>query len=171
MRIWFISSICFVAVVLSVFAIALRQQALEARSLVSIVSRPVPEFVAASLDGQKTLSDRTLKGPIIVNFFASWCGPCLREHPFLMGLKRQGVPVIGISLRDKKPRLEAWLKQHGNPYDFIGFDPKGITAESWKVSGLPETFIVDRKNMIRFHQLGPINADTVARFMSSVFKK
>ena len=102
------------------------------------------------------VADLDAPGVKLVNFFASWCGPCRAEHPILMDLAAEGVPVIGINYKDKSADAARWLKELGNPYAAIGHDEPGRVGIEWGVYGVPETFVVDRDGRIRFKQVGPI---------------
>ena len=125
-----------------------------------IINQKVPEFSLAPIEGSaKGFSNLDLENQIsLVNIFGSWCVSCRIEHPFLMDLKERNiVPIYGIDWRepDRKsgPR---WLKRYGNPYTIIGDDPKSKGAISFGITGAPETFIVDKKGVIRFKHMGPI---------------
>lgn len=130
----------------------------------NLIGKPAPAFVLASLPGLgKGFTRKDLQGQVtVVNFFASWCTPCLIEHPFLMKLRsRPGIRLVGINYKDKPAAAVAWLKQHGNPYTRIGVDREGRTGIDWGLSGVPETFVVDRRGIIRFQHIGPLTATVI----------
>jgi len=106
----------------------------------------VPGFKAADLKGKVSL----------VNVWASWCPPCRLEHPVLMTLAGQGVPIYGINYKDKPEDAIRFLSQLGNPFKQIGVDNTGRTAIDWGVYGYPETFIVDASGHIRYRHVGQI---------------
>ncbi|MGF1611843.1 MAG: DsbE family thiol:disulfide interchange protein [Kiloniellales bacterium] len=108
----------------------------------------IPGLSSADLaDGQVTL----------VNFFASWCVPCRAEHPLLMQLAAGGtLRLVGINYKDAPADASKWLDELGNPYDRIGADRDGRAGIDWGVSGVPETFIVDRQGVIRHQHIGPV---------------
>ncbi|HUS95494.1 MAG TPA: DsbE family thiol:disulfide interchange protein [Hyphomicrobiaceae bacterium] len=94
----------------------------------------------------------------VVNFFASWCVPCVQEHPFLVALaQRGGVRVVGINYKDPPPGGSRFLGRYGNPYERVGTDAAGRGAIEWGVYGMPETFVVDGKGRIVFKHVGPID--------------
>ena len=105
-------------------------------------------------------SDDLKTGTItLVNAFASWCLPCLAEHPILTELaKRNGIRLYGINYKDKPEDAAAWLRTHGNPYARIGTDASGRVSIDWGVYGVPETHIVDGEGRIRYRHIGPIDA-------------
>ncbi len=84
----------------------------------------------------------------IVNVWASWCGTCKMEHGFLLDLKKQGIPIVGLNYRDKSQAATQYLAQTGNPYKSIIYDPKGVLALDLGVVGTPETYLVDREGNI-----------------------
>jgi cytochrome c biogenesis protein CcmG/thiol:disulfide interchange protein DsbE len=130
----------------------------------NLVGKPAPEFSLPALPGQVAgLSRKDLSGKVtVVNFFASWCAPCLIEHPFLMTLRnRPGIRLVGINYKDKPKDAVAWLKRHGNPYARIGADVSGRVGIDWGLSGVPETFIVDRAGIVRFQHIGPLTPDVI----------
>ena len=110
-------------------------------------------------DGRVTLDD--FEGtPTVVNFFASWCIPCLAEHPLITALSRDSdIQVVGINYKNKPADAITWLERHGDPYARIGADTTGRVAIDWGVYGMPESFILDRNGRIRFKQVGPITPE------------
>jgi cytochrome c biogenesis protein CcmG/thiol:disulfide interchange protein DsbE len=129
------------------------------KSLPSVLLRqPAPRF---SLDG---FSDKDLRqGDVsIVNFFASWCLPCAAEQPLLEGLAQQeNIAIYGIAYKDKKEKIDAWLKENGNPFRVVAHDTTGRVAIDWGVYGVPETFIVDGKGTVLFRQPGPLTKEVI----------
>ena len=116
-------------------------------ALPAVAGLPVPGFDTARLAGQVT----------VVNVFASWCIPCRDEHPVLEALKQQtGVALYGINQKDAAENAAAFLRELGNPYDAVGADSDGRTSIDWGVYGVPETFVVDTKGIIRFKHTGPL---------------
>lgn len=107
--------------------------------------------------------DLLRKGEVtVVNFWASWCGPCIEEHPLLTELART-VPVVGVNYKDAATNARRFLSRHGNPFAAIGADTTGRTAIEWGVYGMPETFIIDRAGRIAYKHVGPISRDALNR--------
>jgi cytochrome c biogenesis protein CcmG/thiol:disulfide interchange protein DsbE len=100
--------------------------------------------------------------PRVVNFFASWCVPCIAEMPLLQELKRQGVGVDGIAVRDRPEDIAAFLKANGDPYGAIGTDPDSNVQIQFGSSGIPETFIVDPYGTVRYQHIGPLEPKDIA---------
>ena len=98
----------------------------------------------------------------VVNFWSSWCIPCVEEHPVLVRLKEKtGVRVFGINYKDQPAAARRFLGRYGNPFVAVGVDGNGRTAIEWGVYGMPETFIVDGKGQITYRHVGPITAEVL----------
>jgi len=131
-----------------------------------LVGKPAPAIslppIADNIPGG--FSSEDLKGEVtIVNVFASWCVPCLAEHPLITKLAADGVRVYGINHRDKAADAATWLRRHGNPYNAIGFDADARASLEWGVTGVPETFIIDPNGIIAYKHAGPITPDVLER--------
>lgn len=123
---------------------------------------PVPGFSTASLQGQVT----------VVNVFGSWCAPCRQEHPFIMQLAADDrFAVFGINHTDQEAAAIRFLRDLGNPYDAVGFDPNQRVSIDWGVYGVPETFLVDRNGVIRHKIIGPINANRLQNEVMPVLEE
>lgn len=99
------------------------------------------------------------RGPMVVNFFASWCLPCAAEQPVLERMAREGVRVYGIAYKDKEEAVAAWLEKHGDPYAAMTHDPEGRAAVEWGITGVPETFVVGRDGKIVYKYAGPLTME------------
>jgi cytochrome c biogenesis protein CcmG/thiol:disulfide interchange protein DsbE len=136
-----------------------------------MIGKPVPEFAsAAALPGQPMLWSANLADgrPKLVNFFASWCVPCIGEAPVLTMLKQQGVPIVGIAVRDRPADLRQFLSDNGNPFERIGSDPQSKLQLAFGSAGVPETFVVDGKGIIQSQHIGPIEPDDVPGLVQAV---
>ena len=130
-----------------------------------LVGKPAPSFaLPAMLPGRPGLSSADLagNGPRLINIFASWCVPCIGEAPLLMELRRQGVAIDAIAVRDRPEAVARFLAEHGDPYRRIGADVDSRVQLALGSSGVPETFIVDSAGVIRFQHVGPIEAADLA---------
>ena len=129
-----------------------------------LVGKPVPEFVLASaVPGKAGLTSAELAAgqPRLVNVFASWCVPCIAEAPLLIELKRQGVAIDAIAIRDRPEDVAAFLARHGDPFERVGADPESRVQLALGSSGVPESFIVDGRGIIRYQHMGPIEPGDV----------
>lgn len=124
-----------------------------------LIGQAVPEFALPSaLPGKAGLTSKDLATgqPRMVNVFASWCVPCIAEAPLLGELKRQGVAIDAIAIRDKPEDVAAFLVRHGDPFGRIGSDLESKVQLALGSSGVPESFIVDGRGIIRYQHMGPI---------------
>jgi cytochrome c biogenesis protein CcmG/thiol:disulfide interchange protein DsbE len=132
----------------------------------AIEGKLAPSFdLPPALDGTPGLSSADLKGQVtIVNFFASWCAPCHEEHPVLMQLaQRTGVAVVGIDYKDKRQAIADWFGRDGNPFSRVGFDQSGRVFIDWGLSGVPETFVVDKSGNVVWRYQGALNDVVIAK--------
>jgi cytochrome c biogenesis protein CcmG/thiol:disulfide interchange protein DsbE len=129
----------------------------------ALLGRPAPQLALPPLDartlGLEPADYRARDGVTLVNLFASWCIPCREEAPALAALARDhGVRLIGIAYKDKPDAARAFLDEYGNPFARVGLDADGRAGIEWGISGVPETFIVDRHGIVR-GRFGPLTAE------------
>jgi cytochrome c biogenesis protein CcmG/thiol:disulfide interchange protein DsbE len=141
-----------------------------------LVGKNAPPFVLPPLEGSDrpgfAAADlRDLPGPILVNFWASWCVPCIIEHPQLMRLSRDGVPVLGVNYKDKATDAATFLTRHGNPFAKLGQDAPGRVAIDWGVYGVPETYLLDRKGIVRWRWPGPVTQEVLDQDIRPLLKR
>lgn len=135
-----------------------------------LIGKPAPAFDLPTLEGSR-LALATLQGrPVLVNFWASWCTPCLQEHPLLMELSRSGVPIVGINYKDDPETAKQWLAHHGNPFATIAQDRDGHVGLDWGVYGVPESFVLDAQGVIRFKQIGPMTREAWHTDMAALLR-
>ena len=131
----------------------------------ALAGRPAPSVAAATALGDApTPTDAALRaGEVtLVNFWASWCGPCRVEHPFLSELSEDGVRVVGINYKDAPDQALGFLAELGDPYTAIGADAAGRIGLDWGIYGVPETFVVDGDGTILMRHPGPLTPDVIA---------
>jgi cytochrome c biogenesis protein CcmG/thiol:disulfide interchange protein DsbE len=133
--------------------------------------KPVPVFaLPAALPTKPGLSSADLGTgePRLVNVFASWCVPCITEVKVLQQLEKRGVTIDGIAIRDRPEDLAEFLATNGDPYERIGSDAQSKVQISLGSSGVPESFIVDGKGIIRYQHIGPIEAADVPMILAKL---
>lgn len=133
--------------------------------------KPVPIFtLPAALPTKPGLgsADLATGRPHLVNVFASWCVPCVTEVKILDQLKSRGVMVEGIAIRDRPKDLADFLQRNGDPYDRIGADAESRVQIALGSSGVPESFIVDGKGVVRYQHIGPIDSRDVPMIMTKL---
>ena len=125
----------------------------------ALLNKNIPKFETESLLKEEKFvsSDVFGKEITLVNFFATWCKPCRDEHKYIKRFANQGkIKVIGINYKDNSQNAIEWLKELGNPYSDVAVDKKGRIAIDWGVYGIPETFIINSKGIIKYRQPGPV---------------
>ena len=134
-----------------------------------LLNKPIPEINLDSLKNEKLNESDFKKEILLVNFFASWCVPCIVEHDFLFELKKQKpIKIYGINYKDDIKNLEIWLEKLGNPYSKIGIDETGITGINWGVNGIPESFLIDKNGIIRHKINGVIDENQIKILLSKI---
>ncbi|GAA3887522.1 DsbE family thiol:disulfide interchange protein [Sphingomonas limnosediminicola] len=133
--------------------------------------KPVPAFdLAAALPTKPTISSAELATgkPRLLNIFASWCVPCVSEVKVLQALRADGVAIDGIAIRDRSQDVADFLARNGDPYERIGSDPQSLVQISLGSSGVPESFVIDGKGIIRYQHIGPIKTSDMALILTKL---
>ena len=137
----------------------------------AMIGKPLPSFALDAIaPGKPGLSTANFAEgqPRLLNVFASWCLPCIAEAPVLMKLKRMGVPIDAIAIRDNPQAVQAFLKRNGDPYDRIGDDRVSAVQLALGSSGVPETFVVDGKGRIVLQHVGDIREDHIPEILAAL---
>ncbi len=138
-----------------------------------LVGKPLPAFeLPAGAEGKPGLATRDFADgqPRLLNVFASWCVPCVAEAPVLMELKRRGVKIDAVAIRDRPEDIAAFLARNGDPYERIGSDTGSRVQLALGSSGVPETFVIDGRGVIRHQHIGDIRADNVDEILAELEK-
>ncbi len=135
-----------------------------------MIGKPLPAFaLPAAASTRPALGKADFAGkPRLMNVFASWCVPCIAEVPVLVALTQQGVTVEGIALRDKRADVDVFLARHGNPYRAIGLDVDSSVQLAIGSSGVPETFVIDSKGIIRHQHIGAIGPQDIPEILQKL---
>ncbi len=127
-----------------------------------LVGKPVPDFTLSRLkDPNLTFSQENLNGRVsLLNVWATWCVSCRAEHEILLALANSGkVDIYGLNYKDKRDDALRWLQVLGDPYVANAFDGEGRVGIDWGVYGTPESFLIDKKGVIRHKVIGPITVE------------
>ena len=124
------------------------------------INKPAPDFSLQKLANMsEQFSNKDMLGKVwLLNVWASWCVACRQEHPLLVQMARRGdVPIYGLNYKDAPTQARQWLKQHGDPYVLSAVDYQGNVGIDYGVYGVPETFVIDKRGIIRHKVIGPIS--------------
>ncbi len=158
-----IPGILFLIIICFLFFVTFNKGTRE--SGVELIGKKAPALVTNSIAAYTSVpsSDIAFKHRYtLVNFFASWCTPCLAEHAFLKELAQQkDITIVGIAWRDSEKNITKMLKEHGNPYDYVGIDNMDATASQYGVKGLPESYLINPEGMIIEMHQGPLVPETI----------
>lgn len=136
-----------------------------------LIGKPLPEFALpqGTIDRPGLTSADFKKGePRLLNIFASWCVPCIAEAPQLLQLAQAGVKIDAIAIRDRPEDIANFLQRWGDPYARVGSDATSSVQIALGSSGVPETFVVDGKGIIRHQHIGEIRPEDVPALMAAL---
>lgn len=136
------------------------------------IDKPAPAFSLPKFEQpDQMISNADFKGkPWMLNVFASWCVTCLQEHPQITQLA-QHITLVGLNKEDKTHEARRWLYQHGNPYHTIVVDADGKASIDWGVYAVPETFIIDKKGVVRYKRIGAVTPEDMADTILPLIEK
>ena len=139
----------------------------------ALIGKPVPSFVLPGQGEGPGFGSAELAAsgrPVLLNFFASWCVPCVAEAPVLLALQRSGQQLFGIAYKDKPEATEAFLRQHGNPYMRVGRDALGTVAIDFGLYGVPETYLIDPAGIVRGRWAGGLTTQILRQELLPMLK-
>ncbi len=136
------------------------------------VSRPTPDIVLATLDGGEINVSQQQGKVVLVNFWGTWCDPCIRETPALQAAyaryRDEGLLIVGVNVTSSELKqgktledVQAFVDKFGVEYP-IALDLEGEASQAFRVLPLPTSFFIDAQGLIRFVRVGEINADEIA---------
>jgi cytochrome c biogenesis protein CcmG/thiol:disulfide interchange protein DsbE len=139
------------ALLVAVFAVALKRAPEKSTVPSALIDKPAPGFELPDLlnpGGTVRSADYTGQW-VLINMWATWCPPCLTEHPVLVDISRQGkVTLLGVNYKDDDDKARQWLAELGNPYAAVAVDKEAATAINYGVYGAPESFLVNPQGLI-----------------------
>jgi cytochrome c biogenesis protein CcmG, thiol:disulfide interchange protein DsbE len=138
-----------------------------------LIGKPAPAFELPLLHAPaKTFSRQEMLGKVwVLNVWASWCPPCLVEHPVVTALAQSGIaPVVGLNYKDARKDALPWLQRHGDPYQLSVFDADGRIGIEYGVYGVPETYVIDRGGLIRYKHIGPLTPEIARDKLAPLIK-
>jgi cytochrome c biogenesis protein CcmG/thiol:disulfide interchange protein DsbE len=128
-----------------------------------LVGRAAPDFALSTLDGRAVTLAGLRGRPVVLNFWASWCIPCLDEHPLLLQAARalgERVTFLGVVYEDSDEQARAFLARQGQAYPSL-VDPGSRTAIAYGIFGVPETYFIDAEGRIAAKHVGPLDAGSL----------
>lgn len=137
----------------------------------AMIGKPLPQFSLRAATADRpglSFADMADGQPKLLNVFASWCVPCAAEAPQLAELRASGVEVVGVAIRDRPDELRAFLQRNGNPFTRIGADDVSSIQFAIGSSGVPESFVIDGKGIIRYQHIGDIRPEQVEMIVQKV---
>ncbi len=159
-------------IILGVFYLSLNKNSnYDTRNL---VGKKLSEIYIESFYEDKYLTNEILKKNnfLLINFWASWCSPCRTEHPILMKLNREkNLSIIGVNFKDKKNNANLFLKNLGNPYDFLAKDELGKHSINFGIYGIPESILINNDLLILKKFVGPLSTADYEEIKSIIIKK
>lgn len=127
-----------------------------------LINKNIPEFQLPTLfdDQINTSHDDFIGHVTLLNVWATWCYACAEEHELLLKLANsEDLIVYGLNYKDDSASAKKWLAERGNPYHTVAVDQEGKIAIDFGVYGTPETFVIDKKGIIRYKHIGPLTAE------------
>ncbi|SHJ16574.1 cytochrome c biogenesis protein CcmG, thiol:disulfide interchange protein DsbE [Roseomonas rosea] len=142
----------------------------------ALIGKPAPRIALPAVEGidLPAFAPDALAAPaapVLVNFWASWCVPCVVEHPQLMALHRRGVRILGINYKDKPADAARFLARHGNPFAALVADAEGRAGIEYGLYGVPETYLLDKGGLIRWRWAGPMMPDTLSAELDPLLRR
>jgi len=153
-----LSILLFILFFIGVFFIGLNKSSIyDTRNL---VGQKIKNIKLKHFYEEKTITEKDISknNYTLINFWASWCGPCRKEHEFLLKLNEEdNLKLLGVNFKDKKNNAIEFLKELGNPYDDLARDEFGKQSVNFGIYGIPESILINSNLTIIKKFIGPIS--------------
>jgi cytochrome c biogenesis protein CcmG/thiol:disulfide interchange protein DsbE len=139
-----------------------------------LIGKPAPAFELPLLKApDQTFAQKDMLGKVwVLNVWASWCEPCLSEHPVITRLSKSGAaPVVGLNYKDTRADALPWLARNGDPFSASVFDASGRIGIDYGVYGVPETYVIDRQGVIRYKRIGPLTPEVLEKKVEPLIRE
>tara|TARA_B100001057_G_scaffold479339_1_gene550880 strand:+ start:271 stop:795 length:525 start_codon:yes stop_codon:yes gene_type:complete len=140
----------------------------------NIIGNKIPQFTVSTFEKNQKLTNNKIfdnKNYTLINFWASWCSPCRKEHSILLKLSKiKNLNLLGINYKDNKENAQKFLTELGNPFNFIGVDQDGKNLVAFGIYGIPESILVNQENIIIKKFIGPLNNEDIEIILKELKK-
>lgn len=153
-----------VLLLLLVLVLATRKPATDRQAESPLLNKPAPALVGQTIDGDR-FDARTYEGRwLLVNFFATWCVPCVKEHPQLVRFSEDRGPegtadanVVSVVFNDEAAEVRRFFEERGGAWPIVA--PQDRIVTDWGVAGVPESYLVDPRGVVRVKLIGGVTAE------------
>ncbi len=171
MKLSFLKIISFFLIIFTIVVFFIALNVDKRYSTENIIGKKIDSFKIKLLSNDKIFENKDLSNDKyhLINVWASWCLPCKKEHPILMKLsKEDNLNLIGINFKDQKKNANNFLKDLGNPYNIILSDTDGTSSISFGVFGVPETIIINEKQIVIKKFIGPLSTNDYKNILNVI---
>ena len=171
-KIKLISILIFIFFIIITFSMGLKKE--KVYDTIDVVGKPISEISLNLFNEKNTLNTNELRKNkfTLINFWASWCAPCRKEHKNLLFLKKTGdIKILGVNFKDKKSNANKFINDLGNPFYLIALDEDGKKSVSFGVYGIPETILINQDLVVVKKYIGAIDKKDVKEILKIIGKK